>query len=152
MSPGEKQAAGAGALALFAYGTLSLPQVMEALTGRVHVAVPARLPGYARFRLRNAVFPGIVPHASSHVDGVLYEALDAATLVLIDRFEDALYERCEVTVLAADRERRAFAYVVASPFRDRLTSRPWGRQEFERRHLQRYVAMCRRLRAAARKR
>lgn len=147
MSSGAEQAAGAGAL--FAYGTLSLPQVMEALTGRDYVAAPARLPGYVRFRVRNAIFPGIVPHAPSHVDGVLYETLDAATLALVDRFEDALYERCEVTVLAGNgRARRAAAYVVADRFRHRLTAERWDPRAFERRHLQRYVAMCRRFRAA----
>ena len=45
--------------ALFAYGTLALPDVVDALTGRVPAARPARLAGYRCRLIRNQDDAGI---------------------------------------------------------------------------------------------
>jgi hypothetical protein len=45
------------AVAVFVYGRLLLPEVMEAVTGRVLHARPALLRGYARRRLRGCDEP-----------------------------------------------------------------------------------------------
>ena len=57
---------------LFAYGTLMLPDIWTAVTGRPAEPQPARLIGYACFRVAGADFPGILSTGSpvDFVDGL----------------------------------------------------------------------------------
>jgi gamma-glutamylcyclotransferase (GGCT)/AIG2-like uncharacterized protein YtfP len=45
---------------LFTYGTLMFPEVWQAVVGRQFETTPAQLPGYQIFRVRDAVYPGII--------------------------------------------------------------------------------------------
>ena len=50
---------------LFTYGTLMFPEVWQRIGVGDFSSIPATLPGFAIFRVRDAVFPGIVraqPH------------------------------------------------------------------------------------------
>ncbi len=128
-------------LKIFAYGTLMVPTVMRAVTGRDFTAQAARLRGYARFRIKDALYPGIVaqPHAS--IDGIVYIDLDHATLRRLDAFEGALYQRIRVRVeTAGGTPVTAATYIVKPSFRRRLTSTPWSQEEFERRDLYAFLA------------
>jgi gamma-glutamylcyclotransferase (GGCT)/AIG2-like uncharacterized protein YtfP len=132
---------------LFAYGTLELPELMEALTGFRPDSIDAVLEGYARFLLRGRSYPGIVESEGARTAGRLYHALDAAALTRLDRFEGPLYERRIVEVRPASGDGvAAHVYVLRREHRALLTTRPWERAHFAREHLEAYLAHCRGLR------
>ena len=134
--------------AVFAYGTLAVPAVMEAVTGRGFEAREAELAGFARRRLRGRIYPGAVESPGSRVTGRLYEGVDDATLARLDRFEGALYERREVPVLVrGGRGARAVLYVVAAAHRGELLEEPWDPGEFATVHLAAYLRGCAAFRA-----
>src|SRR4051794_24181265 len=84
---------------VFTYGTLMFPEVWRAVVGRHFESVEGRAAGYAIFRVRDAVFPGILAAAEgSHVSGVVYLDVDLPTLQRLDAFEDAFYERRAIPV------------------------------------------------------
>ncbi len=137
--------------ALFAYGTLVLPAVWEALTGRRALPRAARLADYARRPLRGALYPGIAPEAGAWTPGVLHPGIDAATWALLDAFEGPLYQRRRVQVTVEGGGRAAvWAYVVRPAERTRLAAGSWDPRAFAARHLPRYVAGCRAFRAGFR--
>lgn len=134
---------------LFAYGTLSLPPVLEALTGCWLRSRPAVLEDHVGYLVRGEVFPAAVPQAGASVRGGLYEGIRPADWTLLDRFEGSLYERrlCRVR-LADGGTREAFVYLLA-PGRESVLSREgWRPEEFTLQHMQRYLEACRALRAA----
>jgi len=86
---------------LFAYGTLLVPEIWEAVTGAPPPRnVPATLASYEIFRVKGGDFPGIIESENSHdvVPGHIYFDLPADTMSALDRYEDTFYERAEVTV------------------------------------------------------
>lgn len=54
---------------VFVYGTLLEDSIARKLLGRLPRHKPARLQGYARYRVKDASFPAIIPEASATVDG-----------------------------------------------------------------------------------
>ncbi|MGE0383246.1 MAG: gamma-glutamylcyclotransferase family protein [Gammaproteobacteria bacterium] len=133
---------------VFAYGTLIFGELMEALTGSRWPAEPARLPGYARYRMRGQPYPGIVPAPGASVDGVLYRGLSPLALELIHRFEADLYDRIAVQVHCIGGLARAAVYVVPEHRLDQVDDAPWSTEGFAARGLARYVRGCRSFRAA----
>lgn len=98
--------------ALFVYGTLCDPEVVEGLLRRRLRAEPARLHGYRR-QSPPAAYPYIVAANGESVDGQVLHDLEAADLAILDRYEDEgrLYRRISVEVATADGMRAAFTYV-----------------------------------------
>ncbi len=132
---------------LFAYGTLMIPAVMQAVTGSSFAAREATLGGYARFRVRGEAFPGAIRFAGHQIEGMLYEGLDPATMRLLDRFEGTLYRRRLVRLAAeAPEDVVAVVYVIRS--RALLSHARWDVDRFRRRHLRYYLRMCRAFRRA----
>jgi len=120
---------------VFAYGTLEIPALVEAVTGRTFPSEPAVLEGFARSMVRGTVHPGIAPARGARTSGTLYSEVDADSLAALDRFEGDLYERCEVAVTAASGPLAAYAWVLRADQRHRLTAEPWDRERFEESHL-----------------
>jgi gamma-glutamylcyclotransferase (GGCT)/AIG2-like uncharacterized protein YtfP len=133
----------APATAVFTYGTLTFPDVMQAVTGRAFASLPASLAGYACLAVRGAVYPGALARAGATIDGVLYLDVDDASLVRLDRFEGEIYVRRRVTVVTGGVERAAQVYVVRAGDAHRLAPAPWDRERFAREHLASYLARCR---------
>lgn len=126
---------------LFAYGTLVVPRVLEAVTGRVFPGRPAVLEGYARFLVAGTSYPGIVAAPGERTEGVLYHGLDRRALEILDRFEDAFYERRVVFVAGPEGGRTpAHAYVVPERHRGVLGTDPWRRDVFEAEHMAAFLA------------
>lgn len=124
-------------ISLFTYGTLEIPAVLEAVTGRTFPSAAAMLPGHARFLLRGRVYPGIIRDVRSRVTGVLYTGVDADSLALLDRFEDDFYRREAVRVQPASGcWTDAAAYVVPPAHSALLSALPWDRAAFVARHLE----------------
>ncbi|MCG8451284.1 MAG: gamma-glutamylcyclotransferase [Pirellulales bacterium] len=128
-------------LNLFTYGTLMFPEVWK----RIHIgefpAVPATLRGFAIYRVRDAVFPGIVrADDTKQVTGRVYLNLDEDTLFELDAYESDLYERINVTATLEDgTELACYAFVVPDSHRQALTDEPWDATQFEQQELQKYL-------------
>lgn len=128
---------------IFAYGTLEIPEVVEALLGRRPVGRPAVLPGFARFLVRGRPYPGIVARPGARTRGVLWEGLREQELRTLDAYEGSLYERRELTVRTGSaRSLRAEAYVVPWERRGLLSREPWDTERFVALHLDEYVTWC----------
>jgi gamma-glutamylcyclotransferase (GGCT)/AIG2-like uncharacterized protein YtfP len=138
---------------LFTYGTLMFPEVWRIVVGRELKTAPAQLPGYQIFRVKGAVYPGIVavdspltsdlqPLTSSFVPGLLYFNLDPTSLDRLDRFEGEDYRRLTVVVTCEDgRDLAAQAYVVPRESSYVLTHEIWTGDEFiARGGLEQFVA------------
>jgi gamma-glutamylcyclotransferase (GGCT)/AIG2-like uncharacterized protein YtfP len=88
--------------------------------------------GYAIYRVREAVFPGITQATGGDcVGGVVYLDVDEASLARLDRFEDDFYRRETLWVDCEDGQRRAAdAYVVPAENHAVLTDETWRADEF----------------------
>lgn len=126
---------------LYTYGTLQAASIIELIVGRRLRGAAARLDGYARFRIKDRVYPAIVESAGSDVPGVLYPDLDAAELDRLDRYEGTLYERRGVSVWVGPVATPAATYVLRPEFRHRLSDEPWDLDTFLRDHLDEYLAL-----------
>jgi gamma-glutamylcyclotransferase (GGCT)/AIG2-like uncharacterized protein YtfP len=130
---------------LFCYGSLEFPEVMREVTGRSFASEPATLEGFARYRVRDAEYPGLVPEPGARTEGTLFRALDAEALAALDRFEGALYERRRLEVRRRDGSSAAAqVYVVRDEHRHALSSEPWDAQAFAREGLAPFLRRIRR--------
>lgn len=138
---------------VFAYGTLSFPDVLGALCGRAQRGEPAVLHGFLRREVHGSVYPAIVPAPGQRVHGMLYRNLSRLSLHCIAAFEIDEY-RPQVCRVVAGRGAPvpALCYVAAPLLRRRLAARPWNPQAFATRHRGDYVRRCRRLHRAWRAR
>ncbi len=128
---------------LFAYGTLEIPALMEAVTGRRFPEREALVRGFERRRLRRRPYPAAIPAEGAELRGRIYEDLDAATFARLDRFEGALYERRRVSAEAVGGGRlEAELYVLAPGYGAELLPEPWERDDFVARHLEEWLARC----------
>ncbi|HZO08828.1 MAG TPA: gamma-glutamylcyclotransferase family protein [Myxococcota bacterium] len=126
---------------IFAYGTLEIPELVIAITGRRFRAEAAALPGFARSMVRDATYPGIAPEPGARTEGTLYHGVDAASLAALDRFEGDLYERCALGVeTAAGGRCTACVWVVRASRLHVLTGTPWDRERFRAQHLEAWLA------------
>ena len=125
---------------LFAYGTLLAPELLRAVLGRALTGTPSVLFGYARFRVRRAAYPAIVGQAGATTRGELFTGIQTLEWNALDDFESSLYERRAVQVRLPDESTiEAHTFVIADPFRHRLTDEPWDLENFRHNHLNRYL-------------
>ena len=117
---------------IFAYGTLTFPEVWQLVVGRPFATVGGQVAGYATYRVANEAFPGMLATTNSDVvRGLVYLDVDAAALTKLDQFEDDFYHRQKVRVKCDDGKIcDADAYIVPPEKRGVLTDRRWSRQEF----------------------
>ncbi len=128
---------------VFTYGTLEIPEVMEAVTGRAWASAEARAKGYAKFLLKGRIYPGMTAVQGAICSGRIYYHIDQRTLDILDAFEDEVYIRKRIEVeVAEDRFLQAYAYLIPPQDRECLTSTPWKPDEFMTRHLVRYLEAC----------
>lgn len=128
---------------VFAYGTLQLPSVMEAVTGKQFKSAAAVLEDYARFVIRKQVYPGIIPAGGATVNGRIYFDLEQSVIDVLDAFEDILYDRKCVDVTCNNKKIKTQAYVVNNKFRNLLGDEPWCIDIFQKKHLTLYLESCR---------
>ena len=128
---------------LFTYGTLEIPEVMEAVTGRALASAEARAKGFAKFLLKGRIYPGMTAVKGATCSGRVYYHIDRRTLDILDAFEDEIYarERIEVEV-SEGRFLHADAYLIPPQHRDCLTATPWQPDEFMTTHLVHYLEAC----------
>lgn len=126
-------------VSVFTYGTLQVPTVMQAVTGRDFNSRPAILSGYQRFKFKDKTYPGIIKNPEYSIEGVLYSGIDPDALTLLDEFEDVAYDRCLVEVMVNDQLEEAFVYIVNDEYKNFLSEEEWRLEEFERRYLKKYL-------------
>ncbi len=64
---------------VFVYGSLMAPEVLNIVLNRIPRTTPAVLHGYARYRIKQRVYPAIVPSLATHrVDGLVCVAVCGA--------------------------------------------------------------------------
>ena len=126
---------------LFAYGTLTFPEVWKRIAIQKVASERAVLNGFSIYRVRNAVFPGIVrSRETDSVAGVLYRDLDEDTLFELDAYESDFYERETVWVSTAAGENvECHAYVVPESHRNQLSEEVWDPQWFAENELENYL-------------
>lgn len=122
---------------VFAYGTLQVPEVMQLVVGVEIKSHPARLNGYQRFKIKNRTYPAIIESPNKVIDGIIYHGLGDHALVLLDQFEDILYDRCLVDIESETQQ--AFVYVIKDEYKHLLTDEVWSLEEFERKYLKKYL-------------
>src|SRR4029450_2177102 len=83
------------------------------------------------------VFPVLVPEPGATSSGLLLHGLERADWLILDAFEDDLYDLCPITL---DGDREALVFACSNP-RQTLPD-PWDRAAFECRQLDSYVARC----------
>ena len=117
---------------VFTYGTLMFLEVWQAVVGRSFATVEGNAAGFEVFRVRDAVFPGIIVGSGAcSTTGVVYLDVDLDSIGRLDRFEDDFYERHAIAVDCRDgQQRMAEAYIVPAANRSVLTNEPWRRESF----------------------
>ena len=76
---------------LFTYGTLEIPEVMEAVTGRAWASAEAWAKGFAKFLLKGRIYPGMTAFRGATCSGRVYYHIDRRTLEILDAFEDEVF-------------------------------------------------------------
>lgn len=127
---------------VFTYGSLLFPAIMSAVTGRSFPSRPALLPDYARYRVRDASYPGITACSAASVTGRLYLKVDSSSLKILDRFEGDLYVRQAVDVHCNNQLTNAQTYIVAPGQTHHLTTIPWDPDHFEKNDYALFLAQC----------
>ena len=130
---------------VFAYGSLQIPAVMHAVTRRYLASRPARLEGYARYRLKRRSYPGLRRRSGAATEGMLYCGVDGLTLTRLDRFEDNFYRRQTLrVVIAPDGVVPAQVYVIPPRYYRLLQPGRWSLRQFQSTALKAYLRRCRR--------
>ena len=128
---------------LFTYGTLEIPEVMEAVTGRSWASAEAWAIGFAKFLLKGRIYPGMTAVRGSICSGRVYYHIDRRTLEILNAFEDDVYTRERIDVeIEGGRSLQAYAYLIRPQDREWLTATPWHPEEFRSKHLVRYLEAC----------
>lgn len=117
-----------------------IPDVMYAVTTREFRFIDATLRGYARFTVKGASYPGIIPVTDAVTEGIIYFNVDESSLARLDIFEGDLYQR---TPIQAETERgkilNAETYVIKPEHRDYLSLQKWDVEEFVQNSLEAFL-------------
>ncbi len=126
---------------LFAYGSLQLPEVFEAVTRQSRDGLPAVLEGFRRTKLKGFGFPAIVPVAGMETSGLVYTALEEDAWRRLDAFEDDFYDRKTVRVrLASGAVLEAQTYVLSHQFLHLSLDESWSLDDLDTETLHKLLA------------
>jgi len=117
-----------------------IPDVMCAVTTSEFRFINATLRGYARFTVKGASYPGIIPATDAVTEVIVYFNVDELSLERLDEFEGDLYQR---TPIRAETEKEAIlnaeTYVIKPEYRGYLSSRGWDVEEFVQNNLEAFL-------------
>ncbi len=129
---------------VFTYGTLQIPEIMQALTGESYRHTSATVENFASYQLKNRIYPGAIAENGACIKGILYFSLSDSALKILDVFEDILYERQSVTANTEIGEYQASIYVVTKRFAGLLNNKSWDIERFRELHREKYLNKCNR--------
>lgn len=96
---------------VFVYGSLLFPEIADGLCRcRVNTAA-ATLKGFARYALKGADYPAIIPHDGSKVTGKVLLNIDEKAIKLLQFYEGDEYEMRSVEVETESAKIKAIAFV-----------------------------------------
>lgn len=127
---------------VFSYGSLLFADVMQAVTGKLFPSQSATLREYARYCVRGASYPGIVPTPGASVEGQLYQDVDPAAVKHLDFFEGDLYERVPVGVDTDAGIVRAQTYIIPPDKAHHLSRATWDPDAFRARDYDTFLKQC----------
>lgn len=121
---------------LFVYGTLLFPEIRNLVGRRQFQSTDATLEGFEIYRVKNAVYPGIVKQDGGIVPGQILSHITPAEINFFDQYEDDFYQRITVAVTTPD-ESEISAECYAVPLitsREILTKVVWTADWFSTNH------------------
>ncbi len=125
---------------LFAYGTLLFPEVWQRIDAGEFPSEPATLPGFAIYRVKDAVFPGIIrAKPIDRVNGLLFQGLNEEALFELDAYESELYDRIPVIAATEHGAIDCTAFVIPDARRAVLSKQTWDAEWFEKHQLVKYL-------------
>ena len=130
--------------ALFAYGSLMYPEIIEIVLGRSIADLEiceAVLKGYRRVALDSVPYPSTIRDENAKIDGVLIRGLGLHDISRLDMYEDKHYARISTSVETSDGIQNADAYIDC---RYPRTVREWDRKEWEQEYLSLFTKQLRR--------
>mgnify|MGYP001084856298 CR=1 FL=1 len=111
---------------LFCYGTLVFEKVILRLIGRVPESTAAVIENYARYRIADTDFPGIIPKPNERVRGILYQELTSNEMNILDDYEGECFGREQVWIRNEEgRLERCWVYIFKSEYYHLLVREPW---------------------------
>ncbi|MEV6394801.1 gamma-glutamylcyclotransferase family protein [Streptomyces sp. NPDC051907] len=128
---------------LFVYGSLTFPEVLDAVLGRVPEHRAASAAGWRNAPLRERPFPGLVP-GDGVVAGLVLSGLSEREWRVADDFEGPFYDLLPLALVSGG---SASAYVCAAD--DLVLPGDWDRERFAAQELEGYLARCAAFRAGA---
>jgi len=108
---------------VFAYGTLMLPEIQKALTGKEFFMQKAKLNNYKRFskpRTNRYRGPAIIEDKNSFVEGKILFNLDTRSRNIIDSYEGKEYGKKFVKVIVDNKKIQAITYVASKELKQKL--------------------------------
>jgi gamma-glutamylcyclotransferase (GGCT)/AIG2-like uncharacterized protein YtfP len=115
--------------ALFTYGSLMSPDILEMVIHRAAVGVPATLLDYRRAKIAGVSYPGMIPEPGSRVDGCLYKQLSLSDLEKLDIFEGEMYQR-KLVEIHLEQTLQSYTYILAGAHAHLLTNEAWSYEDF----------------------
>lgn len=139
-------------VSIFTFGSLTLPEVMEAVTGRVFPTQSGWVPGYRAMMLKGECFPGLADVDEGRTAGIVYHNVDPDSLELLDRFEGSYYRRVRCFIMVSPKKAiQGWVYLMQRQYEDLLTETPWDLDEFRKFHYDQFLKVCRDFRSGERK-
>lgn len=128
-------------VALFVYGTLTFPDVLRALLGRVPATEEASIEGWRAVAVPDRSYPVLVP-GTGWTHGLVLLDLQRPEWQIVDAYEDSIYQLRRLQVTPA--RHQAVGYVSRT---GPATDPPaWDRDRFAAEDLGTYLVGCRRWR------
>lgn len=98
---------------LFAYGSLMFEQVWSRVARGDYIRRSARLPGFARRKVRHDVYPVVFrTQDSDGVDGIVYLDVSKEDVARLDHFEGESYDRQKHMIVVEGSEKLVAAVYV----------------------------------------
>lgn len=117
--------------ALFTYGTLEIPEVMQLITGKQFKTESAVLHDHARYKLKSGAYPAVVFEAGKNISGTVYFDIDELDIHKLDRYEDFCYQRQKVDVILDNGDKQdVMCFVVPLDKKDLLSKVDWNKKQF----------------------
>ncbi|XP_027354758.1 AIG2-like protein D isoform X2 [Abrus precatorius] len=123
---------------VFVYGSLLADEVVHVLLKRVPSTAPATLQHYHRFKIKDRVYPTILPVQNKKVTGRVLLDISGVELDILDEFEDVEYTRRDVE--QNSEKLRVHAYVWSNPNDPNLYGE-WDFEEWKQVHKNDFVQM-----------
>jgi hypothetical protein len=129
----------------FVYGTLTFPEVLRVVFGRLPTCTEVVADGWRVAPLLGRAFPTLVPDSTTYAPGLLITDLTPAEWRIVDAYEAPTYDLVRIEL---DHERHGWSYVhprrpgTPLPADWEPLPRQWNRSEFKRAHLAHYLEQC----------